>query len=135
MEAQQLQMTMNVIIVDLLEVKKMVDSGYYLKDATISAHVFNGNTVPGDNTIQETPNDTRKKTCNIQVNKVFNWTSQQSDPNNILEDYALMIYKRIVKGEDPKFSKPEKRELALLYYADEDGNDNAPGLITNEDYL
>lgn len=101
----------------------MVDT-YYLKDAVISAVIFRSETVPGDNTINETSNDLLKELAQDEVFSIHKWDISTAPDlsvkgNGKLRNITLRIYAALRDGDVEKsvLTKDEENFIVDRYSA------------------
>lgn len=87
----------------------------YIDNATISAMIFNGETVPDANTIAETPNLKIKTMVDRYINALLRITSNTTDTYGDLSIAALELYRQALDGVEMNLSDDMKTRLIRRY--------------------
>jgi len=82
----------------------------YITDAQISERFFEGETVPGNNTIDTNRNTSYKTTTTEIINMILWRTTNVTDTYKVAKNYALILYGRLLENEYEDFNPvdPEK---------------------------
>ena len=87
---------------------------YYGTDEDL-AEFFDGETVPGDNTISESRNTRLKIRANNKINGITKSTSQMTDTYGDLKEIFLKLYKQSLDGEPMEISEPDEHLIIDRY--------------------
>ena len=89
----------------------------YVTDADL-AGLFNGETVPGDNTINTTLNTIYKTRSYNKVHSVINKTSLQTDSHGDLLELQMYFYRQLLDGNPMRFNDdaPQKKNWYKIRY-------------------
>lgn len=87
---------------------------YYGTDEDL-AEFFDGETVPGDNTISESRNTRLKIRANNKINGVTKVTSNYTDTYGDLKEMFLKLYKQSLDGEPMELSKDDENLIIDRY--------------------
>lgn len=83
----------------------------YLTNREIGDEFFNGETVPGDNTISEDRNLTHKGRVDRVINRYLRVTTNQTDTYGDIKEIAFRLYGDILNGITPKLNDDDKLQL------------------------
>ena len=87
---------------------------FYATDEDI-AEFFDGETVPGANTISESRNTRIKTRANNKINGVVKATSQITDTYGDLKEMFLKLYKQSLDGESMELSEADENLIIDRY--------------------
>ena len=86
----------------------------YITDEQISNGVFDGEPVPGPNTVSTERNTAWKRRSYLELNAFMRRSKDAapaSDPQGVLEMIQMRLYKMLVDGEEPELTPKDKAML------------------------
>jgi hypothetical protein len=87
---------------------------YYITDADIGDEFFEGETVPGTNTVATARNTRLKAKATAEINRIRGSTANATDVNDDLKDIGMYLYKKGLDGFPIRLSKQIPDELDMI---------------------
>ena len=86
----------------------------YITDERISNTVFDGEPVPGPNTVSTERNESWKRRSYLELNSFMRRSADAppvADPQGVLGMIQMRLYRKLVDGDEPELSDKDKMAL------------------------